>query len=86
MSIRRLQKQKTIDNQLAMSNLCKRLSKRKKPTVKQRVNKMREACKFYTSFNIFTRDGQNLTVTPQRQMTLYEAQYHYKALSISGNE
>ena len=42
--------------------------------------------KQYTSFNIFTRDGQNITVTSKRPMTLEEAQYHYKALSISGNE
>lgn len=42
--------------------------------------------KTYTSFNIFTRDGQNLTVTSEKPMTLEEAQYHYHALSISGNE
>lgn len=42
--------------------------------------------KRYTSFNIFTRDGRNVTVTSEKPMTLYEAQYHYHALSISGNE
>ena len=41
--------------------------------------------KRYTSFNIFTRYGENLTVTSKKPMTLVEAQYHYKALSISGN-
>nr|MBP5425031.1 hypothetical protein [Prevotella sp.] len=40
----------------------------------------------YTSFNIFTRDGQNLTVTSKRPMTIEEAQYNYNALSISGND
>lgn len=40
----------------------------------------------YTSFNIFTRDGQNLTVKSERPMTIEEAQYHYNALSISGND
>lgn len=66
-----------------MSNFCKRMAKKKKPTVRQRVKKMNEACKFYTSFNIFTRDGQNLTVESKKPMTLYEAQYHYKALSVN---
>ncbi len=42
--------------------------------------------KTYTSFNIFTRDGQNMTVTSKRPMTIEEAQYHYHALSISGND
>ena len=41
--------------------------------------------KRYTSFNIFTRDGENLTVTSEKPMTLEEAQYHYHALSISAN-
>jgi len=42
--------------------------------------------KKYTSFNIFTRDGDNRTVTSEKPMTLNEALYHYHALSISGNE
>lgn len=42
--------------------------------------------KKYTSFNIFTRDGENRTVTSKRPMTLDEAMYYYHALSISGNE
>lgn len=42
--------------------------------------------KTYTSFNIFTEDGRNITVTSEKPMTLVEAQYHYHALSISANE
>lgn len=42
--------------------------------------------KKYMSFNIFTRDGDNRTVTSEKPMTLNEALYHYHALSISGNE
>ena len=42
--------------------------------------------KQYTSFNIFTRDGHNLTVRSERPMTIVEAQYRYHALSISGND
>ena len=42
--------------------------------------------KTYTSFNIFTEDGQNRTVTSEKPMTIEEAQYHYNALSISGND
>lgn len=42
--------------------------------------------KMYTSFNIFTRYGENRVVTSDRPMTLEEAQYKYKALAISGND
>ena len=42
--------------------------------------------KRYTSFNIFTRDGENLVVSSRKPMTLTEAQYHFGALSISGND
>ncbi len=69
-----------------MSNILRRMAKAKKLTPKQRVHKMREACKFYTSFNIFTRDGENLVVHSSKPMTIYEAHFHYKALSISGIE
>lgn len=43
--------------------------------------------KLYTSFNIFTKYGKNLiNVKSPRPMTLDEAQYHFGALSISGND
>lgn len=42
--------------------------------------------KRYTSFNIFTKYGENLTVKSDRPMTLYEAADHFGALSISGND
>lgn len=40
----------------------------------------------HTSFNIFSRDGENLVVKSNKPMTLAEAQYHFKALSISAND
>lgn len=42
--------------------------------------------KMYTSFNIFTKYGENIVVTSDRPMTLEEAQFKYKALAISGND
>ena len=58
--------------------------------MKEKKPKVRKAYfqppKMYTSFNIFTRDGQNLTVTSKKPRTLIEAQYHYEALAISGND
>lgn len=70
-----------------MSNLCKRMAKRKKVCARKRRQEMHKRCsKQYTSFNIFTDDGRNITVTSEKPMTLVEAQYHYHALSISGNE
>ncbi len=42
---------------------------------------------YHTSFNIFTKDGSNLTeVKSPRPMTLEEAQYHFDALSIGAND
>lgn len=56
----------------------------KKPKVKRYKEEV-TLSKKYTNFNIFTRDGQNLTVTSKRPMTIQEALYHYNALSISAN-
>lgn len=39
----------------------------------------------FKSFNIFTRNGENLKVTAPRPMTLSEAMNHFGALAISGN-
>lgn len=74
-----------------MSNLVKRIAKQSNRKFdrlerKERRRSYRYTCKRYTSFNIFTRDGENLTVTSKTPMTLAEAQYHYRALSISGND
>ena len=42
--------------------------------------------KKYTSFNIFTKNGENLTdVKSPRPMTLDEAMDYFGALSIGGN-
>lgn len=71
-----------------MSNICKRISRqsRKAHQMGKRVKVYRPAPKRYMSFNIFTRDGENRVVTTERPMTIEEAQYKFKALSISGNE
>lgn len=42
--------------------------------------------KLYRKFNISTKDGENKVVTSNKPMALEEAQYHFDALSISGNE
>lgn len=70
-----------------MSNIIKRLAKKqKRGTVLKRRKEYRQPSKKYTSFNIFTQYGENLVVESERPMTLEEARFHYKALSISGNE
>ena len=42
--------------------------------------------KMYTSFNIFTKCGENKLVKSNKPMTIEAAQYHFNALSISGND
>ncbi len=77
-----------------MSNLCKRMVKQQKAKVHKAERKERkrkllleyQQRRKYTSFNIFTRDGENLVVSSDRPMTLEEARQYYKALSISGND
>ncbi len=77
-----------------MSNLCKRMVKQQKAKVHKAERKERkrkwlleyQRPREYTSFNIFTRDGENLVVSSDRPMTLEEARQYYKALSISGND
>lgn len=73
-----------------MSSYCRKLSKGK--VTKQKSKKSKPVCnaytppKYYTSFNIFTQDGRNITVESKTPMTIDEAQCYYKALSISGND
>lgn len=68
-----------------MSSFAKRISKPKKVPVRKVRQAIRERCtREYTSFNIFTREGENLVVHSRRPMTVVEAQYIYGALSISG--
>ena len=70
-----------------MSNIIKRLIKQSHKLVFKRKRKeYKSPPKKYTSFNIFTRDGENLTVDSPKPMTVDEARYYFKALSISGNE
>lgn len=71
-----------------MSSYCRRISRQKEKAhqMGKRVKVYKPAPKLYKSFNIFTRDGENRVVTTDRPMTIEEAQYHFKALSISGNE
>jgi len=41
--------------------------------------------KKYTSFNIFTKNGENCEVKSPRPMTLGEAMNHFGALAIGAN-
>ena len=68
-----------------MSNPCKRMAKPKKLTgrkIRQRLH--RRCSKKYTSFNIFTKYGENTTIKTDRPMTEIEVHYIYGALSVSG--
>lgn len=76
-----------------MSSLQRTIQKR----IQKRIKKQKERSerplhkhfsppKLYTSFNIFTREGENLVVTSKKPLTIYEAQCHFNALSISGND
>lgn len=70
-----------------MSNLCKRLAKKKPVCARKRRQKMHKRCsKKYTSFNIFTKYGENTTIMTNRPMTELEVHYIYGALSASGVE
>jgi hypothetical protein len=70
-----------------MSSYCRKISKGKVTKQKSKpVRKVYTPPKYYTSFNIFTQDGRNITVESKKPMTIDEAQYYYKALSISGND
>ena len=70
-----------------MSNILRRMAKQqKRKEWKQKRKANRLPPKKYTSFNIFTQYGKNRVVTTDRPMTIVEAQYKFKALSISGNE
>ena len=38
----------------------------------------------FKRFNVFTSSGENVVMESDKPMTLYEAMYKYKALSIGG--
>ena len=68
-----------------MSNLCKRTAKPKKLTGRKIRQRLHVRCsKKYTSFNIFTKYGENTTIKTDRPMTEIEVYYIYGALSVSG--
>ena len=70
-----------------MSSYCRRLSKGNVTKQKSKpIFKTYTPQKCYTSFNIFTQDGSNITVESNIPMTIDEAQCYYNALGISGNE
>ena len=70
-----------------MSIYCRRLSKGKVAKQKSKpVSNVHTPQKCYTSFNIFTQDGSNITVESNTPMTIDEAQCYYNALGISGND
>jgi len=70
-----------------MSSFAKRISKAKKLTPKKEARRIYRACKTYTSFNVFTKDGENIVVHTKTPMTVNEAKgiYHC-ALCIGGIE
>ena len=70
-----------------MSSYCRKLAKSKATKQKSKpVRKVYTPPRYYTSFNIFTQDEKNITVESKKPMTIDEAQYYYRALSISGND
>ena len=70
-----------------MSSYCRRLSKGNVTKQKSKpIFKTYTPQKCYTSFNIFTQDGSNITVESNIPMTIDEAQCYYNALGISGND
>ena len=70
-----------------MSSYYRRLSKGNVTEQKSKpVFKAYTPQKCYTSFNIFTQDGSNITVESNIPMTIDEAQCYYNALGISGND
>ena len=66
-----------------MSN---RMKIKAKPIKVKQHKPQPQKVELHTSFNIFSRDGENLVVKSPRPMTLAEAQYHFKALAISAND
>lgn len=66
-----------------MSN---RFKIKEKPIKVRKQKPQPQIVELHTSFNIFTRDGENLSVKSPRPMTLDEAMDYYKALAISANE
>jgi hypothetical protein len=68
-----------------MSNFCRRLANPKKLTGRKIRQRLHERCsKKYTSFNIFTKYGENTTIKTDRPMTEIEVHYIYGALCVSG--
>jgi hypothetical protein len=63
-----------------MNNWVKKIKPKKK-----RLNKIQPVMK-YKRFNIFTRDGENRTVTAPYPMTMDYAMYYFNALSIGSAE
>ena len=70
-----------------MSIYCRRLSKGNVTKQKSKpIFKTYTPQKCYTSFNIFTQDGSNITVESNTPMTIDEAQCYYNAIGISVND
>jgi hypothetical protein len=70
-----------------MSSRFKKIKEKKVKVFKPRYQEEATYVKKFTSFNIFTNDGQNrMEVKTPRPMTLDEAMAYFDALCISGNE
>ena len=71
-----------------MSSRFKKIKAKKIKAFKPRYQEEEATyAKKFTSFNIFTKDGQNrMEVKTPRPMSLDEAMAYFDALCISGNE
>lgn len=68
-----------------MSNRFK-IKEKKKKVKKPHIPYAERDLSLHRSFNIFTKDGENLVVNSPTAMTLDEAIDYYKALAISAND
>ena len=68
-----------------MSNLCKKMSKKKPVCARKRRQETHRHCsKEYTKFSVFSPSGKNVEVSTMQPITEYEAQYKYGWLSVKG--
>lgn len=75
------------NTQRVMSNLCKRLAKKKPVCARKRRQEIYRHCsKLYTRFSVYSPSGKNVEVSTLQPMTEVEAQSRYGWLSVKGIE
>lgn len=73
------------NTQGAMSNLCKRLAKKKPVCARKRRQEIQRHCgKLYTRFSVYSPSGKNVEVSTMEPMTEVEAQSRFGWLSVKG--